>query len=470
MKNLVLNCKAMLIIAVICCSSTFGYSQIMSDALYTKTLEKKYPGIEKAIRNTYKEALEQTSARNSTVYRIPVVFHVLYNNDQQNFSDELIHDQLEVLNNDFRRMNADAGNTRDIFADVAADTEIEFYLAEKDPTGNPTSGITRTSTDKASFIELDINLILEAIFECGLDTNDPEVAACIEEALANLEIDLDLMKNETTGGISPWNTDQYLNIWCCNLAVDFMGTESPFLLGYAYPPVGAPNWPDGSNPGANVDGVVLHYQTVGRNHPNIGALAGLADQGRTCVHEVGHYLGLRHIWGDGDCSMDDGLNDTPAAGANSQPTEAPFPTCDELHLKDSCEEDNLPDMIENYMDYSIESCQNMFTADQVAIMRAMLEGPRNGLLANQMSATIDLDNFLKTNVTPNPTMDYIRVSFDDNTIFDFNYQIIDLSGKRILAGQNTKTIDLKQLIEGNYLLKIEAGNKSIVKKIVKLNH
>lgn len=442
----------------------------MSDALYVKTLEKKYPGIEKAIRSTYEEALNRTIPRSSMVYRIPVVFHVLYNNDQQNFSDELIYEQLEVLNNDFRRMNADAGNTRDIFKDVAADAEIEFYLAENDPSGFPTSGITRTYTDRTTFIDLDFNVILSAILECGTDTNDPEVIACLEAALANLEVDLDLMKNETTGGISPWDTDQYLNIWCCNLSVDFMGTESPFILGFAYPPVGAPNWPEDINVDPNVDGVVLHYQTVGRNHPNNGDLAGLADLGRTCVHEVGHYLGLRHIWGDGECTEDDGLADTPTAGTNSQPTIFPLPTCEELHLKDSCEEDQLPDMIENYMDYSIESCQNMFTADQVSIMRAMLEGPRKGLLANSLSATFNLDDYLEVKVTPNPSSDYIQIGFDKNNYLDFNYQIIDLSGKLLLTGQNTKNIDLKHLIEGNYLLKIEVEGKSIVEKIVKLNN
>jgi hypothetical protein len=103
--------------------------------------------------------------------------------------------------------------------------------------------------------------------------------------------------------------------------------------------------------------------------------------GRACVHEVGHYLGLRHIWGDplfGDgCSVDDGLSDTPNQNAASQ-----F-SCN--HNLNSCTDSpvNYPDMVENYMDYSNDGCMNMFTVNQSIVMRAILELARPGLIEGQ---------------------------------------------------------------------------------------
>ena len=117
-------------------------------------------------------------------------------------------------------------------------------------------------------------------------------------------------------------------------------------------------------------------------------LAGLNDAGRTGTHEVGHYLGLRHIWGDGDCTMDDGIDDTPTAANNSQTQDPSNLMCTQAHGKDSCPNDGLPDMVENYMDYYIESCQNMFTQEQVDLMRAMLEGPRADLVESTSSSVL----------------------------------------------------------------------------------
>lgn len=377
------------------------------DRIIKHQLENKYPGITDIIDESFKTA-HSTSPNKSVVLRIPVVFHVIYNKDDENISDELLKDQLAVLNEDFRRMNENANDSRDIFQDLATDAEIEFFLAGQDPVGNPTNGITRTFTEKETFIDIGFTDLLQVITECGFDLEDPDVFDCIFELLGG-GLDIDQMKSSETGGVDAWDTNRYLNIWVVNVSLESAGTQQPFILGFAYPPTEAPNWPDGTIPEdiEAKDGVVLHYQVVGRNNPTIGALAGINDQGRTAVHEVGHYLGLRHIWGDGDCTMDDGIQDTPSASSNSQAT-VDVSACSELHMKDSCIDDMLPDMLENYMDYSIERCQNMFTLEQVDLMRSMLEGPRSGLLSNTISSVENVPS-LQPVVFPNPSSGQINI-------------------------------------------------------------
>ena len=250
----------------------------------------------------------------STVITIPVVFHVLYNSAAQNISTAQINSQLEVLNQDFRRLNSDASQTPGPFAGVAADVEIEFCLASQDPQGNPTSGITRTQTSRTAF--------------------DP---------------DFDRMKSSATGGKDSWNPDHYLNVWVCNLQDD--------VLGFATFP--------GDNAGAN-DGVVLLYTATGTN----GAAQAPFNLGRTGTHEVGHWLNLYHIWGDGGCGVDDLVNDTPAS-------DAPNYGCSPNHS--SC---GSTDMVQNYMDYTDDACMNLFTQGQKTRMLALFSngGPRASLL------------------------------------------------------------------------------------------
>lgn len=299
-----------------------------------------HPGLKENIKQTFETAqahAEQKASIKSlfdTTYRIPVVFHVVYNGSIQNLDQALLESQIEVLNEDFNRLNIDTANTRTIFKDRASSVGFEFFLATIDPDGNPTNGITRTPTTEVYNF-----------------------------------FDLDAMKNASTGKAA-WDTDEYLNIWVCDLG--------GFILGFAYPPSAAPNWPAGQSPSSvDYEGVVLHYEIVGRNNPLATGQLAIADQGRSAVHEVGHFWGLRHIWGDSgnpfapgvdcDLSADDGFSDTPHAGNNSQATGCNF-------SKNTCinsEAPDEPDMIENYMDYSTETCQNMFTEQQANLMRSM---------------------------------------------------------------------------------------------------
>lgn len=372
-----------------------------------------------------------SSIRSEEILRIPVVFHVIYNNESQNLSDEKIQEQLDILNKDYGRLNDDTVNTREEFLPVAASTGIEFYLAQWDPSGNSTTGITHTQTDQATFF--------------------------------NLQFDLNRMKSSSTGGVDAWDVNHYMNIWVCNLAVPILNT--PLVLGFATPPDGAPNWPSGSAAEEpQYDGVVLHYEVVGENPNATGALA-TVNKGRTATHEVGHYLGLRHIWGDGQgqdgCSVDDGIEDTP----NS--SEAQQQTCD--FNANTCIDSpiDFSDQIENYMDYSDENCMNMFTQQQANAMRYVVENFRQDLLLsshNHSSSNAGIFIF------PNPVLENLEVktptSFSSGTS---NAIITSIDGREIrtLSSLN-QMINVSDLQPGIYFLTFSQSTISYSVRFVKM--
>lgn len=243
-----------------------------------------------------------------TVITIPVVFHVVYKTAAQNIDDAYLLEQIDILNEDFRRLNGDSVNTPAAFLAAAADFEIEFCLASIDPNGNPTTGINRVSTTVSSF-----------------DTDDA-------------------VKFAADGGADAWPADSYLNFWVCNLGA--------FLLGYAQFPGG----PDAT------DGVVIHYQHVG--YQDAGYPYHL---GRTATHEIGHWLDLRHIWGDDtNCAGSDLCDDTPNQKIETY-------GCPGYPKTDACSATAPGIMFMNYMDYSDDECMNMFTEDQKSRARALFE-------------------------------------------------------------------------------------------------
>jgi hypothetical protein len=296
--------------------------------------EKQQPGYLQAVDATHQQALkiaESMAARMhkmDTIYEIQVVVHVVFNPNQpgSNLDDSLIINQMKVLNATFGRTNADTIQVRPVFQDRIGQMPIKFVLARRDPNGRPTTGINRVETFRQSFFN---------------------------------PFNLDLVKRSTTGGVDAWDTKTYLNIWVCDLSV--FGQD--ILLGFAYPPVGAPHWPSVINDNPELEGVVVHNKVFGSNNPLLpaGPIA-VYNQGKTCVHEVGHYLGLRHIWGDGDCSEDDGIADTPDQDGSS----------DDCSGRNSCASSPEPDMFENYMDYSGDPCQVMFSKGQTDLMMANL--------------------------------------------------------------------------------------------------
>ncbi|QTY27197.1 zinc metalloprotease [Flavobacterium sp. CS20] len=262
------------------------------------------------------------------IYRIHVVVHVVHYGEPigqgANISYEQVKSQIEVLNEDFRKMVGTNGYNDN---PVGADTTIEFVLADKDPDGNLLTepGIDRINGGRSEWPK--------GVFRNPIETS-----------------------------LKPtyyWDPSQYFNIWTIN----FGGFVSRDLLGYAQFPSrsGLPGLnADGGS--AETDGVVIGYKYFGSSEKgDFPELVAPYDLGRTATHEVGHWLGLRHIWGDGDCSNDDYCLDTPNASA---------PNYDCASIKISCDE---PEMPQNYMDYSYDNCMNIFTENQKKRMITVLK-------------------------------------------------------------------------------------------------
>lgn len=285
-------------------------------------LEQEDPALRERMQNIERETQQWISSqkgvanRSAVVINIPVVVHVVYNTTAQNISDAQINSQIAVLNADFRKLNSDISLLPTVFGPLAADCEIQFCLAQRDPSGNPTNGIVRRSTTVTSF-----------------SSNNN-------------------IKYTTSGGSNAWPSSSYLNIWVGNLGSS--------LLGYAQFPGGA----------AATDGVVINFTAFGTT----GTATFPFNKGRTATHEVGHWLNLRHIWGDANCG-DDQVADTPTQQTSNYGCPA-FP-------KVTCNNGPNGDLHMNYMDYTDDACMYMFTNGQKSRMVATLNGARVSLQTSQ---------------------------------------------------------------------------------------
>lgn len=258
----------------------------------------------------------------SEIYELPIVFHIIHTGQSvgtgYNLSDERIIDQMDRLNDDFRRLNDDAVNTPSEFLDVAADTEIQFVLAKQDPEGRPSSGITRTEVTQTSFKTSEIDVIASLI---------------------------------------QWPPEDYINVYVLNL-------ESYLGLGM-FPFSDEGGLKNEIENLREIDGVYLRYSYVGYNDDNSIAFTSF---GRTLTHELGHYLGVLHVFYGFCSSSGDYCDDTPPQNAQT------------LNINEACE--NIPNsacisgerpMVENYMDYTDDVCMNLFTQDQKERMRTVLQ-------------------------------------------------------------------------------------------------
>lgn len=387
-------------------------------------MEESLPGYMQGAQNLFNEfySINDNRTISDTFLYVRVVVHVVYNTPQENLPDSVILNQINILNNDFGRMNADTINMRPVFAPIAGvDSRIRFILANTDPQGNPTNGITRTSTTKTSFF---------SILGGGLAED---------------------VKSTANGGIDPWDQNRYLNIWICDMSIPFLG---PAVLGYATPPSGLPNWDPGSTDGIG-DGVVIQYQVFGSNNPNPLSVGGTTYviKGRTPVHEVGHYLGLRHIWGDANgCTGNDGIIDTPQAD------DASAQDCDTS--KNSCIDNiagiDMPDMIENYMDYSSEDCQNSFTKSQIEFVRWVIRAFRTDIATVSFTAVNDIteENFIS--LVPNPAHEDLYIAAKNGAIIS-QVNIYNTAGQKVLSrncNDFKTTINTSQLTEGIYFMEL----------------
>jgi len=268
-----------------------------------------------------------TSQEKATIYKIPVVFHVLHNDGTENISREQILDGLAIMNRDYRRLNADANDVSPEFQGLAADIEIEFVLATKAPNGACFGGITRTK-----------NILT-------FDGSD-----------GHLQSDAVVGGNDVFRG--DWPGNKYMNVFVCS--------EIGGAAGYT-------RLPYSSEMDNGIWVLSSHVGSTGTSSIN---------RSRTLTHEVGHWLNLSHVWGGtnkpGVACGDDGVNDTPITKG--------FTNCT---INTKVCNPSIVENIENYMDYSY--CSKMFTSGQKSRMRNALTsstGGRNNLwTANNLSST-----------------------------------------------------------------------------------
>lgn len=279
-------------------------------------LFQQYPQYNQGIINAHnrlqtdtKKFIESGTQKSDAAYVIPVVFHIIHNYGPENISDAQIHDALNQVNLQFRKQNPDTNEIVSQFKSIAADIEIEFRLAQLDPDGNCTSGITRTVSPLTSPGNHDVKSLIH------------------------------------------WPPNSYLNVYICK--------DAAGLAGHALLPSAAdtiPQW----------DGIVMQ-------HAYVGTIGTSVYFNRTVLtHEIGHFLNLQHIWGGnnvpnyyylpvaqpGNCAYDDEVADTPNT-IGWQSCNLNGTTCD----------GNL-DNVQNYMDYAY--CGRMFTEGQKERMHACL--------------------------------------------------------------------------------------------------
>ncbi|MBV7529486.1 M43 family zinc metalloprotease [Chitinophaga sp. sic0106] len=244
---------------------------------------------------------------------IPVVIHIVLDNPAS-VTDAQVQSQLAALNLDYTATNTDISKVPGVWQSIIGNMNINFCLAQRTPDGEPTNGIVRVTSNRTF----------------DITNGAPDV------------------KYGDTGGSDAWDTRKYLNIWVTRLASGYLGVAAP--VGSGFQP--------------EQEGVVIAYNAFG----TIGNISPTYNKGRTVTHEIGHYFGLKHIWGDdnGDCSDDDDITDTPLQGTSSF-------GCFTFPRTDRCTPAAPGIMFMNYMDYSDDACMQLFTAGQVTRMRYVLE-------------------------------------------------------------------------------------------------
>ena len=317
-----------------CATMEIHYQKMQEDPVYRYNMQE----LERLLQNPTTKSKQPPW----TLVDIPVVFHIVHTGTAvgvgPNISDALVMAQFDQLYDDFRRLNSDTNNTPVGFINDAADTEIGFCLAAEDPNGNATTGINRVNLNTLS----------------GVDINDCWSPSYIS---GNVVTPLN------------WNRDNYLNIYCVpRIDDEYTGPcYGNSLLGFAQFPGGA----------AATDAVVNTYFSFGSiSTPN--PITTPYNLGRTVTHEVGHWFGLNHIWGDdcgggSTCSGTDYVTDTPNQRCATY-------GCPNGIQTDNCTNTSPGIMYMNYMDYSNDACLNLFTNGQAGRMQSMINSLRPSLL------------------------------------------------------------------------------------------
>ena len=369
------------------------------------------------INNTFSIASQSNSLSAEKTIVIPVVVHVVFNDPTENISEVQIRSQIDALNADFSRSNTDISKVPAVFAKRAASVNIRFELAKVDPMGRPTTGIIRKKSTRMMW------------------SDDNKI------------------KSVANGGSTTWDATSYLNIWVCNTV--------PGLTGYS------------TFPGADqaIDGIVVRYDAFGTT----GRISAPFNKGRTLTHEVGHWMGLKHLWGDQQCG-DDGIEDTPKqrSGNSGDPV---FPRIT------ACNATPEGEMFMNFMDFTNDASMAMFTEGQKKVMRNHFENgaPRASLtqskgLAEAWNANLMPEvmvvNTRELVVYPNPVQSstmkvLVNLPYDNN---GRHYAIIAANGQIVKKGhmdQLEQDVDVSSLTPGIYQIRLTDVASNIHTKFVK---
>jgi hypothetical protein len=352
-----------------------------------------------------------------TVYSIPVVVHVIHNGEAigvgQNISDAQINSAIVALNNDFRSLNADTLTPSHPFYPLQADIKIEFCLAKQDVSGQATTGIVRYNKGQATW-----------------------PASTFDSTIKPATI---------------WDNTKYMNIWTTTF-----GAPDETTLGYAVFPSWASSEDDGLVIGAT------YFGTVGNLEPGF-------DKNRTATHEVGHYLGLLHIWGDEECG-DDLVSDTPTQEGSNDSYCPNFPH----NSASSC--DPGPgvngEMFMNYMDYTLDDCMQLFSTGQKTRMRSEFETYRISLASSNgcsIATNIKLPAVAADiQVYPNPASGSVTIetpaAFGITSISIYNINGVLVSTQ--ISTSISTTLSTATLENGNYLLTVGGSAGVVNKKLV----
>ncbi|HEX8547294.1 MAG TPA: M43 family zinc metalloprotease [Cytophagaceae bacterium] len=339
-----MNIKILILAFFLLPQLLFSQDERCATSHYENLLNTHYPQLltaKRKLQDKIRQKQFSTKREESEgTYKIPVVIHIIYYNEETNLSDALVQTQLQVLNEDFRKLNADTINAFPDYRQRAADVNIEFCLATFDPCGNYTTGVNRIFYN----------------------------ATTLWNGYDNAAVDIRMK------ALSYWPSDQYLNIWVADLG-HYENGNLKNTLGYASFPSNANiNGIGGDQYEAPRDGVAIDFKAFGRKPRDYKY-----DLGRTATHEIGHWLGLIHIWGDSNCG-NDFVDDTPRQSFDNRNMS----TSCSPHFS-SCNENgpSTRDMHENFMDYTPDRCMSLFTYGQKERMHAVLEtSPRRVALRN----------------------------------------------------------------------------------------
>ena len=392
-----------------------------TDELHQKSPNRSfYSGgkeFESWLKKVGEEEISKSVQDNDELYYLPVVFHVLHFGEPvgtgRNIDDSRIASQVQILNQDFGKVVGTPGyNTNS----SGADSRIRFCLAAIDPNGQPTTGIVRVSTTQSQF------------------------------SISN--------DNATLKGYSLWDPNRYLNIWVCKLTNQDIGyAQYPYTDSIQFNGV----------VDVQPDGVVVEYRVLGNVPP--GGEYPSYNMGRTATHEIGHYLGLIHIWGDGNGCADpngtDFCDDTPKQSSYTAGCPATIPTsCDGTH----------PNMRENYLDYTNDACMNIFTYDQKERMRIVMRNAirRKTLFTTPTQCGVSAKSSLLSHkdwvLYPNPATGQIEIKSNNSAPLGL-IEIRDLTGKLCISvdanGEVQKTVSLTTLASGWYYTSVTGPDGKI---------